>query len=1229
MFWIDLSDPFGNIIGPGPLTSGIKWRYTHRLSRSGEWSLEVPANDPRLVYATALNSLNCYTSLGHGKAWMGGGEIQKRVLNMHEGQAPTMVLSGNDLLYELASTTLKFELDAGSPYLGSGIYGQILNAARHLWLWNVTGTTPNLTARFVDESILNALTTITNKTGQMFRLSPPISFLGTLEPRFLLIFSTIEDSGIVATNMADPVAIERNPSACLITSIERQEDATKLINKVKPYGSGTGQSRFNIASATTWPDGTPVSLLYRANDALGREHGFLVDLVQNWIADVDSLITYGARDGQIQYKEITPVTNGPADMAAAANTLVGAAVQFLLNASIPQEHYAIGVAGLRQQVFPGQSIRVVARQMRDGLTPINIDQQLIIQEVTTELDATGAHTVGLTVSTTREFAQTDAQILVAQIQNQLSYQAHPQMGPSDPVICYREDIDGDHGATFPFWISNATTQVNSVVLRFKLEQLRSTVKSVGGTATGSVTLPNHQHPVTVSNHTHDVHVSSHSHDIPLDGDAASHGLARLVYFNPPDSHLYYDATGGPAVGVTSSSGGSSTPTSASNGGQTVTSGGGGSASVSLDLANAISAVYGIYEDPTTAYTVSDLDWALNLAVISTTPTAIGAGWYELDLTSLATDPITARPLASSNTLAVAVKSGSVVTHKNVRITAQIEIRKVIQSIAALPSTGAATASITSVGSPFTDTPSTATSNADTLDGFDSSSFVKVTDYDPADVLAKVIDVDGPGSGLDADTLDGLDSTALALASHTHASTDITDFTEAAQDVVGGMFVDSATIDFTYSDAGGTETAIVIDSSITFAKMQTLATDRLIGRDTAGTGAPESIALGVSLEFGGSGTIQRAALTGDVTAAANSNALAIATAAVTDAKLRNSGALSVIGRSANSSGAPADISVTPTSGAVLRESGSVLGFGTVDTAGLTASAVTNAKLSQMAQATVKGRAAAAGTGDPVDLTAAQLITILTAADGIGSLLDADFLDGLSSAAYGQLSVANVFTTEQAITPSSTGVNGLTVNMPASTAGVALVGRYNASDRLYVTFNASQTQINMNSDDLGNNITGPQLFVGRNTNATNASAGSIAFLRKGSGAFDYVWTDNTGVLRTNTSAPTGTTDTGGTVIGSQTSMAAAKNISEELPSLRVAFESVLKAAQNGLRAWGYKNGAYNNEYFPNGLVVDYAPRYGMDRTTEHPHGKSLNVPVAIGDLMASIAVLHERLNKLEGK
>lgn len=80
-----------------------------------------------------------------------------------------------------------------------------------------------------------------------------------------------------------------------------------------------------------------------------------------------------------------------------------------------------------------------------------------------------------------------------------------------------------------------------------------------------------------------------------------------------------------------------------------------------------------------------------------------------------------------------------------------------------------------------------------------------------------------------------------------------------------------------------------------------------------------------------------AFTGDISKSAGSLSTAIVNNAVTDAALRDSAATSVIGRSANSTGDPADIA-TSTDGQVLRRSGGTLGFGALDLAD--SDAVTN-------------------------------------------------------------------------------------------------------------------------------------------------------------------------------------------------------------------------------------------------------------------------------------------------
>lgn len=170
------------------------------------------------------------------------------------------------------------------------------------------------------------------------------------------------------------------------------------------------------------------------------------------------------------------------------------------------------------------------------------------------------------------------------------------------------------------------------------------------------------------------------------------------------------------------------------------------------------------------------------------------------------------------------------------------------------------------------------------------------------------------------------------------------------------------------------TAKVADAAVTNAKLANMAASTIKGR-TGGSGPPEDLTIGASLSFAGN-EFRRSALIGDVTAPANSNVTAIANNVVSNAKLRDSSALSVIGRSANSTGDPADIAAG-TDGHVLRRSGTTLGFGQVATAGIATfavtaneianGAVTDAKLSDMAASTLKGRGSAAGTGDPQDLT----------------------------------------------------------------------------------------------------------------------------------------------------------------------------------------------------------------------------------------------------------------------
>lgn len=108
------------------------------------------------------------------------------------------------------------------------------------------------------------------------------------------------------------------------------------------------------------------------------------------------------------------------------------------------------------------------------------------------------------------------------------------------------------------------------------------------------------------------------------------------------------------------------------------------------------------------------------------------------------------------------------------------------------------------------------------------------------------------------------------------------FNGSAWDTVTTTPVDGDKGDITLS--GGASTYTIDNDVVTFAKMANIATDRLVGRDTASTGDPEALTVGGGIEFTGSGGIQTSAFTGDVTKSAGGTALTIANGAVTSAKL---------------------------------------------------------------------------------------------------------------------------------------------------------------------------------------------------------------------------------------------------------------------------------------------------------------------------------------------------------
>lgn len=133
--------------------------------------------------------------------------------------------------------------------------------------------------------------------------------------------------------------------------------------------------------------------------------------------------------------------------------------------------------------------------------------------------------------------------------------------------------------------------------------------------------------------------------------------------------------------------------------------------------------------------------------------------------------------------------------------------------------------------------------------------------------------------------------------------------DVIETLLAGVVPDGDKGDITVSGSGLIWT--IDNNVVSFAKLQNIADETILGNNSGSSGDPQEITIGGGIEFTGSGGLQRSALTGDVTASAGNNVTTLANATVTNAKMANMPTDTLKGRDTAGSGVPEDITLDDT------------------------------------------------------------------------------------------------------------------------------------------------------------------------------------------------------------------------------------------------------------------------------------------------------------------------------
>ena len=173
--------------------------------------------------------------------------------------------------------------------------------------------------------------------------------------------------------------------------------------------------------------------------------------------------------------------------------------------------------------------------------------------------------------------------------------------------------------------------------------------------------------------------------------------------------------------------------------------------------------------------------------------------------------------------------------------------------------------------------------------------------------------------------------------------------------------------------------------------------------------------------------------------------------------------------------------------------------------------------------------------------------------------------------------------------------------------------------FLCYEGAEKSIVLGTYNLGSGNRGSQFYAGRNSSSGYEAAGHYSMAARGGTSYS-IWVDNTGKLRVLNTRPTTSTDTAGTIVGTQSSQMATKRIHGPGPTPQAALDLLLAANVYNFTYKADEAGDDEPEHFA-GIVTDEIPELGQDR------GKLFNPASANGYTIQAIKAIAARVEALE--